>query len=215
MSLSRSTLLKSEVGGNTRTGFFSALHVATCVSYSGLDLFSDLAETKCCLSDCIILSLSHVFLLLQRVHLNRQLKPVVFFFFCFHKRLLMAERRKLATGILFEREKKNSPYMTQRKHAQKNIILMVCLNMMFSLFFKNVQSGRYIQLCSQVWARSVKLHISFQVKAIRGHWQVRGGYCVFHKLVRSLLKHSAWLHTAFCPAVVCIVTCAAGSAESE
>lgn len=71
MSLSRSTLLKSEVGGNTRTGFFSALHVATCVSYSGLDLFSDLAETKCCLSDCIILSLSHVFLLLQRVHLNR------------------------------------------------------------------------------------------------------------------------------------------------
>lgn len=78
MSLSRSTLLKSEVGGNTRR-FFSALHVATCVSYSGLDLFSNLAETKCCLSDCIILSLSHVSLLLQRVHLNRQLKPVVFF----------------------------------------------------------------------------------------------------------------------------------------
>lgn len=116
---------------------------------------------------------------------------------------------------VWTRKEKQSVYTTQRKHAQKNIILMVCLNMMFSLFFKNVQSGRYIQLCSQVWARLVKLHISFQAKAIRGHWQVRGGYSVFHKLVRSLLKHSAWLHTAFCPAVVCTVTCAAGSAESE
>lgn len=104
--------------------FFSALHVATCVSYSGLDLFSDLAETKCCLSDCIILSLSHVFLLLHRVHLNRQLKPVVFFFLLFSQKATDGREKEIShwDSVWMRKEKQMWVHIWLKGNTHRKIL---------------------------------------------------------------------------------------------
>lgn len=103
--------------------FFSALHVATCVSYSGLDLFSDLAETKCCLSDCIILVLAMCFYYFRECTWIGNWNRLSFFFLLFSQKATDGREKEISHwDSVWTRKEKQSVYDSKETRTEKYYI---------------------------------------------------------------------------------------------